>query len=311
MSTGLDFESMLEDVSKSQSKIKATITGISHSGKTYTALELAHGLSGEWEKIVGIDVGERNGINLYADKGNFKVIKLPAPYTPEKLADAINFCVRKGFKAIVIDSLTNVYSGEGGILEIVDSMNAKEMPWKKVSPRLKKLMATILNADCHILATLRQKSDKVMEETDNGKKAFVKKGMKDDFKPDSDYDFDLVIEMSRDHRAYLHKDRTRLLPDNMWFEIGEEQGRIIRKWAEEGIDPRQEFLLQLETFEIIKGADVTVEQFTFANKHKTKFVDATGLWYSIKDPKDETRKWVDKDHELSVITQLRKNKVAA
>ena len=290
---GLNFDELLQDVSKKQTKIKATLAGISHSGKTYTALELAYGITQDWTKIVGIDIGERNGLSLYADKGAFKVLKLPAPYTPEQLADAVKYCESKGFEAIVIDSLTNIYSGDGGVLEIVDSMNAKEMPWKKVAPRLKKCMSTILTANCHIFCTLRQKSDKVMEESDNGKKAFVKKGMKDDFKPDSDYDFDLVLEMSRDHHAFAHKDRTRLLPDNQWFEIGEEQAKMIAKWTKDGINPNDEYLAMISTHEIVKDAVATPELCAVATKNKTLWIKEKGLWYSIKEGTPKVRTWVD------------------
>ena len=290
---GLNFDELLQDVSKKQTKIKATLAGISHSGKTYTALEHAYGITQDWTKIVGIDIGERNGLSLYSDKGNFKVLKLPAPYTPEQLAEAVKYCESKGFQAIVIDSLTNMYSGEGGVLEIVDSMNAKEMPWKKVTPRLRKCMSTILTADVHIFCTLRQKSDKVMEEAENGKKAFVKKGMKDDFKPDSDYDFDLVLEMSRDHRAFAHKDRTRLLPDNQWFEIGEEQARMIAKWTNEGIDPNKEYIATIATHEIVKDAVATKDLCELATRNKSLWVKEKGLWYSIAKGKPLARYWVD------------------
>lgn len=289
----LDFSKLDREVSKTATKIKSTIAGISHSGKTYTALQLAFGMTGNWEKIIGIDVGERNGINLYSDLGKFRVLKLPSPYTPEKLQSAVQYCVEKGYEAIVIDSLTGIYSGEGGMLDIVNGMNPKDSPWNKVTPRLKKLMSCILNADTHIFCTLRQKSDKVQEQDENTGKKYVKKiGMKDDFKPDSDYDFDLVLEMNREHKAFYHKDRTRLLPDNQWFEIGAQHGQKIAKWCAEGVKPEDEYFLTIDTYEIVEGNIVDRTTFDLANQKPTLWNSQKKLWYSKQDTITKKRKWV-------------------
>ena len=99
-------------------------------------------------------------------------------------------------------------------------------------------MLDALDSDIHVLFTLRQKSDKVEEVNENtGKKTMKKIGMKDDFKPDSDYDFDLCIELDREHKAVIHKDRTRICPDNESFEFTPELAAQIAEWTQVGRKP--------------------------------------------------------------------------
>ena len=54
----------LQTASRKQAKIKLAIQGPASSGKTYSALLLAYGLCGNWEKIGVIDT-ENNSAALY------------------------------------------------------------------------------------------------------------------------------------------------------------------------------------------------------------------------------------------------------
>jgi hypothetical protein len=288
----LNLEQLDQEVSKEKLKLKATISGISHSGKTGTALMLAEKLAdGDWTKILAVDVGERNGISVYDYLGKFRTIKLPPPYTLNLITECIQYAVSKGYKVIIFDSLTQFWSGVGGALEQADKIGKN--PWNKISPVLRKTMLDALDSDIHVLFTLRQKSDKVEEvNQDTGKKVMKKIGMKDDFKPDSDYDFDLCIELDREHKAVIHKDRTRICPDNESFEFTSEIAAQIAEWTQKGKDVIGEFITEAEKLGIIEGNQVSKEAFIFANEHKGRTAKYLKLWYSEKDPSTGERKWV-------------------
>ena len=93
---------------RQQAKIKMGIQGPSGSGKTYSSLLLAKGLVGAWDKIVVIDT-ENGNSNLYSDLGPFNVLKLEAPYSPEKYMEAIKICVQEGLECIIIDSISHCW----------------------------------------------------------------------------------------------------------------------------------------------------------------------------------------------------------
>ena len=70
---------------RKRSKLRLAICGVSGSGKTTAALQIARGLGG---KIAMIDT-ENGSSSLYSDKFDFDVLELEAPYTPERYIEAI------------------------------------------------------------------------------------------------------------------------------------------------------------------------------------------------------------------------------
>ncbi len=91
---------------RKRAKIKMTIQGHSGSGKTYSALLVAHGLCQSWEKGAVIDT-ENGSSHLYAHLGGYKVLGISAPFEPEKYMEAIDFCVASGIDVVIIDSITH------------------------------------------------------------------------------------------------------------------------------------------------------------------------------------------------------------
>lgn len=73
----------LQKATRKKSKLRLNISGPSGAGKTYSALLLAKGLIGNWEKIAVIDT-ENGSASLYEHLGPFNTIDLQAPFTPER-----------------------------------------------------------------------------------------------------------------------------------------------------------------------------------------------------------------------------------
>jgi hypothetical protein len=93
------------------------LVGPSSSGKTYSALRLASGI----REIAGgeIDfIDTENGRALYyADKFRFNHVKLGQPFSPSDYLAALEYCVKRGTKTIVIDSMSHEHEGKGGVLD--------------------------------------------------------------------------------------------------------------------------------------------------------------------------------------------------
>lgn len=96
------------------------LVGSSGSGKTYSALRLAAGIQrvtgGE---VFGIDT-EADRMKHYADKFKFRHVPFAAPFGPLDYLAAIQHCVSRGAKVIVIDSMTHEHSGDGGVLDQIE-----------------------------------------------------------------------------------------------------------------------------------------------------------------------------------------------
>lgn len=125
----------LRKAERKQAKIKLGLQGPSGSGKTYSALLLAYGLVQDWAKVAVIDT-ENHSADLYAHLGDYRVLPLNRPYTPERYIQAIQACEDASMEVIIIDSITHEWDGAGGILETHGNMTGNSFTnWNKVTPR--------------------------------------------------------------------------------------------------------------------------------------------------------------------------------
>ena len=152
------------------------ISGVSGSGKTYTALQMAWGLAKGVSKKVGLLDAENKRGSLYADclvgkdsKSNpFLIGDLYSPFSPQRYSAAIKEFQEAGVEVLVIDSGSHEWEGEGGCEDIADD-GGKTANWKKAKREHKKFMNTLLTCDMHIILCLRAREKVKMEKNQNGK----------------------------------------------------------------------------------------------------------------------------------------------
>lgn len=148
---------------RSGARLVIGIAGISGSGKTYSALQLAWGLAGGKSEKVGLLDTENKRGSLYADilKGRdgtiheFLIGDLYAPFSPQRYIDAIIEFQKAGVEVLVIDSVSHEWAGLGGVLDIVDSHQKSIHGWKVGKPEHKRFMNTMLQSDMHIIVCIR------------------------------------------------------------------------------------------------------------------------------------------------------------
>ena len=146
------------------------LDGPSGSGKTYSALRLATGI----QRVVGgeiffIDTEARRALH-YADKFKFRHLPFGAPFSPLDYLAAIQHCVNKGAKTIVIDSLSHEHEGPGGVLEMHEQevqrlaqlWNAKPAAvqmtaWSEPKRQRRRLINTILQLQVNLICCFRAK----------------------------------------------------------------------------------------------------------------------------------------------------------
>jgi hypothetical protein len=215
---------------RQQTVIKLALQGPSGSGKTYSSLLLAFGLVGNWNQIAVIDT-ENNSSHLYSNLGNYNVLSLSEPFSPERYMEAIETCEKAGIKVIIIDSISPEWSGAGGILEVHGGMLGNSFTnWSKVTPRHNTFIQKILQSPCHIIATIRSKQEYVLSDK-NGKMVPEKVGLAGVGREGTDYEFSLVLEIDIKHQATASKDRTGLFSNPIPFVITDQTGSKIRTWC--------------------------------------------------------------------------------
>lgn len=217
----------LQQAQRQQAKIKMALQGPSGSGKTMSALLLAIGITNDWNKVAVIDT-EKSSAHLYANLGNYKVVTLQSPYSPENYIEAITICEKAGIEVIIIDSISHCWQY---LLDFHSSLTGNSFQnWSKVNPHLDAFIDKILHSPCHIIATMRTKQAYVLSLKD-GKYIPEKVGLKSVFRDGVDYEFTIVFDIDIKHNAVASKDRSQLFMGKPEFMITPAIGKKILSWC--------------------------------------------------------------------------------
>lgn len=225
----------LRKATRQKAKIRLGLSAVSGGGKTYSALLIAYGITNDWGKIAVIDT-ENSSADLYSDLGDYNVLPLSAPYSPERYVEAIHDCEAAGMEVIIIDSITHEWEGKGGCLEIVDQLGGRYQDWAKVTPRHQAFIDAILQSKCHIITTVRRKQDYEMTKDSNGKIKVEKAGLKEVTREGFEYELTANLELDIRHNAKAMKDRTGLFMGKPEFVPTVETGKLIADWCNTGVD---------------------------------------------------------------------------
>lgn len=223
----------LRKATRKKAKIRLGLSAVSGGGKTYSAILVAKGLVGDLSKVAVIDT-ENGSADLYAHLGDYNVLPLTAPFTPERYIEAIRSCEKAGMEAIIVDSISHEWDGKGGCLEIVEQLGGKYQDWAKVTPRHQAFLDAIIHSSAHIITTVRRKQDYEMTKDNNGKVKVEKGGLKEITREGFEYELTINLEMDTNHNATASKDRTGLFMNKPAFVPSEKTGETIAQWCEQG-----------------------------------------------------------------------------
>lgn len=240
--------SLFEQVTRKKAKLRLALTGVSGGGKTLGALYIAYGMTGDWGKVALIDT-EHERARFYADRsdlgtGSFLYAPFSPPYSPDRykqlVQEAAGLVGPDG--VVIVDSLSHAWNNEGGVLDIKEKIANQQgknsyTAWSEAGKYQNDLINTILAVDCHTIVTMRAKTEYAMQENDRGKMAPVKIGLAPVQREDTEYEFDIVLNIGRDHTATASKDTTFL--DRFGQVITPELGVQLKNWLSDGVEPER------------------------------------------------------------------------
>lgn len=232
------------------------LAGGTGSGKTFSAFRLASGIAGG-KPFAVIDTEARRALH-YADQFKFDHAELHAPFRPEAYAEAIKAADAAGYPVIVVDSVSHVWAGDGGVLdwqeEELDRMAGQD--WKKresckmaawIKPKMahKKFVQSLLQCRAHLILCFRaEEKVEMIRDPETKKMSIVPKQSltgADGWMPvcEKTLPFELTtsflmtaskpgipqpIKLQEQHRALFPLDKP----------ITEESGRLVAEWAAGG-----------------------------------------------------------------------------
>lgn len=228
---------MFRKAQRKQAHLKIGLSAPSGAGKTYSALLIAYGICGDWDKIAVIDT-ENGSAELYSHLGGYSVCSIAPPFTPKKYITAIKEAEEAGFEVLIIDSLSHAWSGEGGLLDMQDkAVKASKSgnsytAWREITPEHNRLVDAILQCDMDVIITTRAKAEYVITD-DNGKKSIKKVGLAPVFRDGLEYELTVFFDLTQEHIATASKDRTGVF-DGQNFKPTVETGKLLANWRNDG-----------------------------------------------------------------------------
>jgi hypothetical protein len=159
---------------REQTSILIALAGPSGSGKTFSGLRIARGLVGSAGTIAGIDT-EAGRMLHYADRFDFQHGDMKAPFSPEAYALAIADAIETGAQAIIIDSASHEWAGDGGCQDMHDVAHLKlggkdstnVLAWRGPKLDHKRMVSRLLQCRAHLIFCLRaEEKIKFVKEVD-------------------------------------------------------------------------------------------------------------------------------------------------
>lgn len=162
------------------------LAGGTGSGKTYSAMRMASGMS-RGKRFAVVDT-ENGRAKHYAREFAFDHADLRPPFRPQRYAEAILAADAAGYPVIVVDSASHEWAGEGGILdwqeEELERMSkgdwqkreaCKMAAWIKPKMDHKKMVQRLLQVRAQLVLCFRAEEKVEMIKGDDGKMKIVPK----------------------------------------------------------------------------------------------------------------------------------------
>ncbi len=234
-------------------KLKIGLAGPSGAGKTYSALQLAYGITGDWGRVAVGDTENKSAL-YYAGFGPWQHIPfdpedLEGEYHPDNWVKLIEFVEKDpAIDVLILDSISHEWEGKGGCLQIQERLGGRYQDWAKVTPMHTAFIDALRLSRLHIIATMRSKQDYAMEKNDKGRTEVTTVGMKTVQREGADYEFGIVFDVAMNHYVKTGKDRTGLFAPRGPFQITPATGKELVAWATSGSDIYNETKAQKDEF---------------------------------------------------------------
>jgi AAA domain-containing protein len=228
-------EFIIQPAVKRGRKARIFLSGVSGSGKSFTAYQWAGVLGG---CVVVIDTENDSALD-YAGDFDFHHLPLRPPYTVARYCGAMDAAISYGADVVVIDSTSHAWAGKGGLLEVVDRSGSGDggkfgNGWKVATPQHLDLIEHMTSLPAHLIATARSKQEYAMERGESGPAKVVKLGMAPVQRDGLEYEFSVTADITREHLLTVTKTRCRDLDDYSETKPGTELAERLLKWLTDG-----------------------------------------------------------------------------
>lgn len=228
---------------RQQARLRLGLDGPPGSGKSYTALRLAFSIPNI--RVAFIEAGENSSALLYEGLSpdgipwKFDHTEIKGNFSPMEYVAAIEDAGREGYDVIIVDSLSHAWAGTGGLLEQVGNAGFTDKDgWRKATPQHNRLIDAMLQSPAHVIATLRSKTEYVVEEVtdERGRKKSIprKIGMAPIQRAGMEYEFTVYGSLDHSNTMTITKSRCSPVQGMIVHKPGPNFMRPVIEWLATG-----------------------------------------------------------------------------
>ncbi|RYG37033.1 hypothetical protein EON81_07960 [bacterium] len=217
--------------------LRMALDGPTGAGKTYTGLTFACELTEG--RILVIDT-ERSSADRYADifNGDGRIDQIDLPdHSPQTYIEALLWAAEEKYEVVLVDSLSHAWMGKDGALEQVDKRSGSGSSfnaWRHVTPQHNALVDALLTFPGHLIATMRTKTEYVVEQKGGKVSSVTKVGVAPVQRDGIEYEFDIVGDMDQENTLNVSKTRMVSLRGRSVPQPTARLAREIREWLDTG-----------------------------------------------------------------------------
>jgi len=218
-------------------------------GKTYGALLLAKGFSGDMSKVGMIETESGRG-EMYADDpvvGGYQVLPIRDNFSPKAYGEAIVEAGKAGLTVLIIDSGSHEWEGAGGVLSMA-ALNQEEgkkgpLVWQR--PKLdhqREFMLRLLQTPVSLVILCMRAKYPMKEEIIKGEKKWTRSTILEP-KQSDDILFEMMVHGWIDQEHNLHVTKYSKETFKQIFLDGKpitvETGKRLSEWAKGGVKKKE------------------------------------------------------------------------
>ncbi|RYZ28644.1 MAG: hypothetical protein EOP49_41300, partial [Sphingobacteriales bacterium] len=197
---------------KRHDKIKLALTGLPSSPKLFTALQLAHGLCGSWERIIVIGSSPRDG--QYQHLGGYNTLGVAKEATPQRYMELLNIAASCGKEIVILSSLSDEW--QHGV-----SSHLQSSYYEDVLRSHRTLFHMMKHAPVHVIGCLDTRHTFLQKDEEGKRRLRTEQAIQ---QPEIEQHFTTVLHLDRRGCACVKKDGTKIFPADETFKLSVHHG---------------------------------------------------------------------------------------
>lgn len=208
---------------KQRKRVRLAITGPVASPKLFTALQMAYGLCGSWQKIIVIGSSPKD--TIYQHLGPYHVLNISKGASPQRYADLLNLCGGCNKDVIIYSGLSDEW--REGVTSYLNTAHYEE-----ALRAHRFLFDMIRHSPVHIIGCIDSKKKLLFQEGDRISK--IRFGYVPIQEETFERHFSTVLSLDKKGLVRAVKDTTKTFPNDTSFKPDVQSGALLHDWCYDG-----------------------------------------------------------------------------